>query len=384
MIYLDSNATTPMAPEVRAAMLPFLDELFANPSSPHDSGRAVRRAVEAARAAVAGLLGAMADEIMFTGSATEANHAAILGSLAESGDRRRVVASSVEHPGILLLLRELERRGHPVTLVPVDRCGRLRLDALAAAVTPDTAVVSVMWANNETGTIMPVAEAGTIARAAGARFHCDATQAVGRVAIDLGGLPIDLLTLSAHKFHGPKGIGALVVRRGTALAPLIHGHQERRRRGGTENVLGIAGLGAAARLAAEGLAAGEGRAIATLRDRLESGILSGLAGALVNGPVGDSAGRLPNTVNIRFTDAGGRPIDAEGLLIHLDRLGIQVSLGAACAGGGREPSHVLLAQGLTPAEAMASLRFSLNRTTSGADIERVLDQLGPLHARLAA
>jgi len=380
MVYLDNNATTPLAPGVLDAMLPYLTGRFGNPSSPHSAGMAAKSAVGDARGAVASLIGGRAAEVVFTASASEANHTAILGILADAGpDRRGFVTTAVEHPSILLLARDLARRGWPVTIVPVDTDGRVNLDALAAAVDGTTAVVSVQWANNETGTVQPVAGAAAIARAAGAVFHTDAVQAAGRIPVDATAAGADLLTLSAHKIHGPKGIGALWVRKGQALAPLVHGHQERKRRGGTENVPAIAGFGQAAAQAAEFLPAMAG--VAALRDRLERAVLAACPRAAVNG-VG--AERLPNTANIRFNGPGGRPLDAEELLMRLDRAGIQVSMGAACASGGNEPSHVLLALGLSREDASSCLRFSLSRFTSAADIAAVEDALPPLFARFAA
>lgn len=380
MVYLDNNATTPLAPGVLDAMLPFLTGQFGNPSSPHGAGMAAKAAVGDARGAVASLIGGRAAEVIFTASASEANHTAILGILADAPpERRGLVTTAVEHPSILLLARDLERRGWPVTIVPVDSDGRVDVDALAAAVDGSTAVVSVQWANNETGTIQPVAGAAAIAHGAGAVFHTDAVQAAGRIAVDAAAIGADLLTLSAHKIHGPKGIGALWVRKGQTIAPLIHGHQERKRRGGTENVPAIAGFGVAASLAAAALPAMAG--VSALRDRLERAVRTACPQATVNAAAVE---RLPNTANIRFNGPGGLPLDAEELLMRLDRAGIQVSMGAACASGGNEPSHVLLALGLSRAAASACLRFSLSRFTTAADIAAVEDALPPLFARFAA
>ena len=384
-VYLDHNATTPLAPEALEAMLPFLGGLFANPSSPHAAGTLARHAVGDARGAVAGLIGARAAEIVFTASATEANHTAILGTLraiAEAAPaRRHLVTTAVEHPASLLLFAELERQGWRVSVLPVNGAGRIALDDLRAVVDETTALVSVMWANNETGVLMPVAPAADIAQARGALFHTDAVQAAGRVPVDVAAVNADLLTLSAHKLHGPMGAGALYVRKGKPFAPLLHGHQERGRRGGTENVPAIVGFGAAALLAQRALRDGIGAAMAERRDRLERGILARWPGSAVNGA---GAERLPNTSNIRFADAGGRPADAEELLVRLDRAGIQVSMGAACASGGNRPSHVLTAMGLSAADAAASLRFSLGRDTTDAEVAAVLSELPPLFARMAA
>jgi len=378
-IYLDNNATTALAPEVREAMLPHLFGEYANPSSPHGPGMAARRVVSEGRAQIAALIDAKPADLVMTGSATEATHTAILGALRtlEENDHTRshIVTTAVEHPATLALFEDLRQQGWRVTILPVDANGLPSLTALGAVVSERTALVSMMWANNETGVLMPVAGASAIAHAHGALFHSDAVQAAGRVPVDCG--ITDYLTLSAHKMHGPKGIGALYVRKGAPFRPLIHGHQERRRRGGTENVPGIVGFGAAASLAALWL--DEGDLLAFLRDRLETGILARWPGAVVNG--GGTA-RLPNTTNIRFADGKGRPVDAEELLTRLDRAGIAVSMGAACSSGGNEPSHVLTAMGLSGAEAAASLRFSLSRYTTAAEVDAVLSELPALHARL--
>ncbi|HYG91809.1 MAG TPA: cysteine desulfurase family protein [Azospirillum sp.] len=385
MIYLDHNATTPLAPEALEAMLPFLGAHFANPSSPHAAGMAARQAVGEARGAVAALVGAKAAEIVFTASATEANHLAILGTLRALAEtdplRHHVVTTAVEHPATLLLFAELERQGWRVSVLPVDNAGRISLDDLRAVVNDTTALVSVMWANNETGVLMPVAPAADIAQARGALFHTDAVHAAGRVPVDVDAVNTDLVTLSAHKLHGPKGVGALYVRKGTPLAPQVHGSQERGRRGGTENVPAIVGFGVAAALAQRALVADVGAGMADLRDRLERGILAISPGSVVNGA---DAPRLPNTSNIRFADASGRPVDAEELLMRLDRAGIQVSMGAACASGGNKPSHVLTAMGLSAAQAAACLRFSLGRDTAMAEVDAMLAELPPLFARAAA
>jgi cysteine desulfurase len=381
MIYLDNNATTRPAPEVVAAMLPYLGDLYANPSSAHGAGMAVKQAIGQARGAVATLIRARPAEITFTASATEANHLAILGTLRARPERRHVVTSAVEHPSNLALFRDLAAQGYHVTILPVDGDGRIRRHDLASVVSSDTALVSIMWANNETGVLMPVVDAAEIARSRGAVFHTDAVQAVGRLEIDLRELPIDLLTFSGHKLHGPKGIGVLFARKGLALAPLILGHQERHLRGGTENVPAIIGLGTAALLARDALTGQSGAAIAVLRDRLETGVLARLPGARINGA---GAARIPNTSNISFIGGTGRPMEGEALLMKLDQAGIQVSMGAACAAGGMDPSHVLLALGLNAAVAAASLRFSLSRYSRVSDIDAVLDALPGIAARLAA
>ncbi len=367
-VYLDNNATTRPAPECVAAMAACLQGDWGNPSSKHGRGQRAKQRVLEARGQVARLLGAQPAEIVFTGGATEANHAAMLGAVRLDPQRRHIVASAVEHPSTLLLLRHLEAQGRAaVTLLPVDRLGRLDLADLERAVTPGTALVSLMWANNETGVLFPIEQAAALARARGALFHSDAVQATGKVVIDLARVPLDLLSLSGHKLHGPQGIGALFVRKGLRWPPLLFGHQERGRRGGTENVPAIGGLGVASALAAQWLGDGGAAGMEAMRDHLEQGILARLPCATVNG---GGAERVANTANIRF--AG---LDAEAILDKLDRAGIYASAGSACAAGGSEPSHVLSAMGLDRSGAAASIRFSLSRYTTRADIDRVLEVL---------
>lgn len=365
-IYLDHNATTRPAPEVVAAMTACLADCWGNPSSAHRLGTAAKARLNAARAQVAALVGSAAARIVFTASATEANHMAILGALAARPDRRHVVTNAVEHPSSQMLFRHLESRGVRVTTLGVDAEGRLDLAGVDDAIGDDTALVSLMWANNETGVLFPVADIAAIAQRRGVLFHCDAVQAAGRVPIDLSQLPVDLLTLSAHKLHGPKGVGALHVRKEFALPPLVFGHQERGRRGGTENLAAIVGFGVAAELAARAVA-GDVPRIAALRDRLEFGLLQRLPHTHINGA---PAERLANTSNLRFAS-----IDAEIVLDRLDRAGVCASSGSACAAGGTEPSPVLLAMGRSRAEALAAVRFSLGRDTTAEDIDRVLDLL---------
>ena len=363
-VYLDHNATTPLDPRVLEAMLPHLRESFGNPSSLHWFGQRARAAVDDARTEVAALLGAAPAEIVFTGSGTEADNLALRGAADRTEEPRTgLVVTAVEHHAVLNTARALAAEGREVSVVGVDGEGRLDLADLSAKVTGRTALVSVMLANNETGVIAPVAEAARIAHDRGALLHCDAVQAVGKVPVDVGALDVDLLALSAHKIYGPKGVGALYVRRGTVLEALVRGgSQERNRRAGTENVAGIAGLGAAARIAREGLAA-EAERVAALRDRLESALL-GIPGAARNG----AGPRVPNTTSVSFADT-----EAEGLLIALDLAGIAVSTGAACAAGAAEPSHVLRAMGLPPERVQASLRFSLGRGTTPADVARTAE-----------
>ena len=359
MIYLDNNATTRLAPEVREAMLPFLDEAYGNPSSQNAPGQRAKEALIAARRTVAEALHASPAEIVFTSGATEGNHAAILGALAYfNGQRRHIVASAVEHPSTLKLLQELEKQGVAVTLVGVDERGMLNLAALDAAISHDTALVSVMWANNETGVIFPVEEIAHLAKLHGALFHTDAVQAVGRLPLDWGSSAIDLLSLSGHKLHAPKGIGALLVRKGLKLPPLLHGSQERNRRGGTENMIGIAGLGAAMTL----LDVVEQSRLQALRDLLEQRITTSLPFARINGA---GTPRVANTSNLNFGELNG-----EALLLQLERGGVIASSGSACQSGGNQPSHVLGAMGLEHARAQASLRFSLSRYTTADEIEQ--------------
>ena len=363
-IYLDNNATTPMSAEVADAMHRCERDCWGNPSSAHSLGMRAKERLGQARREVADLIGATPAELVFTSGATEANHMAIRGALAAMAPRRRVVASAVEHPSNLALLRDLEAHGARVTLVGVDREGRIDLDHLAAAVDDDTALVSVMWANNETGVLFPIDRIAAIGRRAGALVHTDAVQAAGRVPLDVRSVPVDLLSLSAHKLHGPKGIGALYVRKGCRIGVDTFGHQERGRRGGTENVPAIVAFGVAARLASM-LAESVVPVVASLRDQLERGLAMRLPGSVIHGAM---TSRLCNTASIRFDG-----IEAEPLLERLDRAGICASRGAACTSGGQEPSHVLLAMGLTREQAMATVRFSLSRFNNGMEIARTIE-----------
>ena len=368
-IYLDHNASTPVAAEAVSAMIATLGECYGNPSSMHSIGQAAKSVLANARRGVAQLVGAGPAEIVFTSGATESNHLAVLGALAMQPGKRHLVLSEVEHPSLIALARQLERRGIETSWIPVDRGGRIDPHGVASAIRPDTALVSAMWANNETGVVSPVAEIAACARAAGVLFHCDATQAAGRVPIDFAASGIDLLSLSAHKLYGPKGVGALVVRKGLDLPPLINGHQERKRRGGTENVSGIAGFAAAAGVAVDRLAA-EASRMAALRDALEAALVQRFDEASINGA---ESLRLPNTTNVRF--AG---LNAEVVLGRLDRVGICASGGSACTAGASEPSHVLLAMGQTREQASAAVRFSLGRSTTSAHIDRLLDALSAI------
>ncbi|KRR17618.1 cysteine desulfurase NifS [Bradyrhizobium lablabi] len=363
-IYLDNNATTRTDPCVLQAMLPFFTERFGNASSSHVFGSEVAGAVGKARRSLQDLLGAAHDhEIVFTSGGTESNNTAILSALATQEGRDEIVTTSVEHSAILAMVEQLATRGIKTHVIPVDSRGRLDVEAFRWALGPRTAIVSVMWANNETGTIFPVEFLAGLARAAGALFHTDAVQAVGREPIDLKDSAIDMLSLSAHKLHGPKGIGALYLRKGTKFRPLIWGGaQERRRRGGTENIPGIIGLGKAAELAAERLEPERVR-IGALRDRLEQAILHNCHCMAL----GDVGNRLPNTVNIAFED-----LEGEAIVHHLKRAGIAASQGSACSSCYMKPSHVLRAMNVPARSLRGAVRFSLSRETTVEEVDQVV------------
>jgi cysteine desulfurase len=369
VVYLDNNATTRVDPRVVQAMLPFFTESFGNASSTHEYGAAVAPALKEARKQVQALLGAEFDhEVVFTSGGTESDTTAIFSALEASPERNEIVTSAVEHPAVLNVCQNLERIGRArIHYIGVDAQGELDLDAYRAALSEKTALVSIMWANNETGKIFPVAELAAEAKAVGALFHTDAVQAFGKIDMALKGSAIDMLSLSGHKLHGPKGIGALYVKKGVKLSPLFRGgKQERGRRAGTENVPGIVGLGLAADIARQTLAADHAR-IKALRDHLESGLLAAIPLARINGG-GDS--RLPNTCNISFDYA-----DGEAVLNKLDRAGVAASSGSACASGSMEPSHVLRALNIPPYALQGAIRFSLSRESTEDDIARVLAAL---------
>ena len=365
MIYLDHNATTRPAPEVVAEMVDVLQRVWGNSSSIHAPGQAARRALADARARVAAFLGCQAAELVFTSGATEANHMAVLGALAaaRATSRRRLVLSAVEHPGLLALGRRLAGEGVPVDLIPVDGQGRLALEAAARMISDDVALVSVMGANNETGVLMPIAELSVLAHARGALLHVDATQLAGKSVLDFAASGADLMSISAHKLAGPKGVGALVVRKGLALPPLLSGRQERQRRGGTENLPGIVGFAAAAERAAATLARDISH-MRFLREHLEQGLRRGLPASHV---YGQQAERLSNTACLRFGT-----LDAGQVLNKLERAGVLASSGAACSAGGTQPSHVLLAMGESAAQAKAAVRFSLGPDNTADEIARVI------------
>jgi cysteine desulfurase len=372
-IYLDNNATTKIDDDVLATMLPYLSTYYGNPSSMHTFGGQVGRVVREARKQVASLLGAEDSEIIFTSCGTEGDNAAILAALKAQPNKKHIVTTEVEHPAILNLCRKLEKEGYTVTYLSVNGKGQLDLDELEASLTGNTAVVSVMYANNETGVVFPIEKIGQIVKEYGALFHVDAVQAVGKIPLNMKTSTIDLLTLSGHKIHAPKGIGALYVRKGVRFRPLlIGGHQERGRRGGTENVSGIVALGKAAELAQQHLADINQEKL--LRDKLEQGIISTIPNTVING---DSVNRLPNTTNIGF-----KYIEGEAILLSLDQYGICASSGSACASGSLEPSHVLRALGLPYSVLHGSIRFSLSRLTTETEIDRVLEVLPSIIDRL--
>ncbi len=364
-VYLDHNATTPVAPEVITEMVDAMQLAWANPSSTHAAGQAARRLLADSRARVATFLGCQAVELVFTSGATEANHMAVLGALAASAGtaRRRLLLSAVEHPGVLALAQRLQREGVPVDLIPVDAQGRLDLQRARELMGEDVALVSVMGANNETGVLMPLPELAGMAHACGAWLHVDATQLVGKSRLSFAASGADLMSVSAHKLGGPKGVGALIVRKGLALPALLSGRQERQRRGGTENLPGVAGFAAACELVAARLDESIAR-MGRLRRRLECGLRE-VAPALH--VYGDAAERLPNTLCVRFG-----ALDADPVLGRLERAGILASSGAACSAGGTQPSHVLLALGESALHAKAGVRFSLGPDSTEADIDRAI------------
>jgi cysteine desulfurase len=375
-IYLDHNATTPLHPLSADRMAQAMREVWGNPSSVHHFGQQAKAALDEARGAVATLLGADPAEVVFTAGGTESDNLAIRGAAEalESAGRKHLITTAIEHEAVLNTMKALARRGWRVTTLPVDATGIVSPDRLREAITDDTALVSVMHANNEIGTIQPVAEIAAIAHEHGALVHTDAVQTAGKLPLNVRSLGVDLLSIAGHKFYGPKGAGALWVRRGVRLvSPLTGGRQERSRRAGTENVPALVGLGVAAEAAGRSLAA-EGQRLAALRDRLEAGILSTIAGSARNGA---EAPRVPNTSNISIDR-----IESESVLIGLDLAGIAVSSGSACSSGTLEPSHVLKAMGLPHLRTLGSIRFSLGASNTDADIDRVLEVLPPLVEKL--
>jgi cysteine desulfurase len=374
VIYVDNNATTQVAPEVMEEIRPYFDEFYGNPSSMHSFGGQVGRKLIQARADVAALIGAAPEEIIFTGCGTESDSTAIWAAIRSYPDKKHIITSRVEHPAIKNLFEYLSKNGYRVTFVPVDRQGRLDLDYLYKNLSDDTAIVSIMWANNESGVIFPLEEISRAVKEHGVVFHTDAVQAVGKIPIDLKNIDVDMLSLSGHKFHGPKGIGALYVRKGTKFFPfLIGGHQEGGRRGGTENVASIIGLGKASQLAADHLEKDITR-VKELRDKLENGLLKRVPKALING---DRKNRLPNTTSIAF-----EYVEGESILLMMDEFGICASSGSACTSGSLEPSHVLRAMGVPFTAAHGSIRFSLSIYNTEEEMDFIIEKLPPIIERL--
>lgn len=374
VIYMDNNATTKVADEVIEEMMPYLRDKYGNPSSMHTFGGQVGKKIARAREQVAALLGCEPDEIIFTSCGTESDNTTIKGTLEMYPNRRKVVTTRVEHPAVLTTCRELERHGYSVSEISVDRQGNLDIDELGIRIDDNTAIVSVMYANNETGVIFPVEKIAEIVAARGLVFHTDAVQAVGKISLNLRKSAIHLLSLSGHKLHAPKGVGVLFVRRGTRLGTFMHGgHQESGRRGGTENVPGIIALGKACELALTHLEE-ENTRVKRLRDKLEKGILQSCPDCFVNG---DTPNRLPNTTNISFEF-----IEGESILMMLDQFGICASSGSACTSGSLEPSHVLRAMGVPFTAAHGSIRFSLSRYNTEADVDTVIEKMPGIINRL--
>ena len=375
VVYLDNNATTKVAPEVVEAMLPYLSDYYGNPSSMHSFGGNVAEKINEARQHVADLIGASPDEIVFTSCGTESDGTAIRAAIDSTPDKRHIVTSRVEHPAIKNLYETLSKKGYQVTFVPVDNEGRLDLDYLYKRLNNDTAVVSLMWANNETGVIFPVEEISREVKDRGILFHTDAVQAAGKLPIDVSNTGVDMLSLSGHKFHAPKGIGVLYIRRGTRFSPyMIGGHQEKGRRGGTENVASIIALGKAAQLAKYHLNENSYACVSELRDKLETTLLAHVSNSMVNG---DTKNRLPNTSSIAF-----EYVEGEAILLMMNEHGICASSGSACTSGSLEPSHVLRAMGVPFTAAHGSIRFSLSRYTTAAEIDFVIEKMPPIIARL--
>ena len=373
-VYVDNNATTKVAPEVLEAMLPYFTELYGNPSSMHFFGGQVQKKVDEAREKVADFLGAEPSEVVFTSCGTESDNAAILGTLDSYPEKRHLITTRVEHPAVGNLSTYLGRKGYRVTELPVDREGRLDLDELRESITDETTLVTIMYANNETGVIFPIDEIGEILKAKGIAFHTDAVQAAGKIPLNLKKSTVDMLSISGHKLHAPKGIGVLYLRKGTKFSPfLIGGHQEKGRRGGTENVPYIIGLGKACELAKKNLDE-ENTRVKALRDYLEAKLLEKIPNTLVNG---DRKNRLPNTVSVSF-----EYVEGESILLLLSDLGICASSGSACTSGSLEPSHVLRAMGVPFTAAHGSIRFSLSVYNTKEEMDYIIEHLPPIIQRL--
>ena len=374
VVYADNNATTQVAPEVVEEMLPYFHELYGNPSSMHSFGGQVARKLKEARKKVARLIGATPDEILFTSCGTESDNTGIRAAIASNPDKKHIITTRVEHPAVKNLCEYLGKNGYRVTFLSVDRQGRLNWEYLHKILSKETAIVSIMWANNETGVLFPIEEVAQMVRERGVVFHTDAVQAVGKIPIDVQRVPIDMLSLSGHKLHAPKGVGALYVRKGTKFSPfLIGGHQERGRRGGTENVASIIGLGKACELAAKHIKV-ENKQVEYLRDKLEHAILNRISNAMVNG---DVEHRLPNTTSISF-----EYVEGEAILLMMNEFGICASSGSACTSGSLEPSHVLRAMGVPFTAAHGSIRFSLSIYTTEKEIDFIIEKLPPIIERL--
>ena len=370
-VYLDNNATTRVAPEVRDVMEPFFNDLYGNPSSMHAFGGQVAKFVARAREEAAAFINASPEEIIFTSCATESDNTAIRGAAEFFGRGTKIITSAVEHPAVLQPCRRLKAQGHEVVELPVDHIGQIDVERLRAELKgTKNAVVSMMWANNETGTVFPIEKIAEVCREAGATLHTDAVQVAGKIPVDVKKVPVDMLSMSGHKFHAPKGIGLLYVRKGVRFKPfMLGGHQENGRRAGTENVPYIVGLAKACELARIGMAA-EAEKLTALRDRLEAGILASCPNVRVNG---DRANRLPNTLNISF-----EYIEGEAIAYHLSDLGICISTGSACASGSLDPSHVIRAMGVPFIAVHGSVRFSLSRYNTDEEIDYVLEKLPPV------
>ena len=373
-VYMDNNATSMVAPEVLDTMLPFLKDQYGNPSSMHTFGGRVGFAIKEARAKVADLIGASPEEIVFTGCGTESDNTAIWAALHSQPDKRHLITTRVEHPAVKSLAESLANRGYRITFVPVDGQGNLDLDHLYDSLSEDTAIVSIMWANNETGVIFPIDEIAQRVREHGIVFHTDAVQAVGKIPVDVRNSVVDMLSMSGHKIHAPKGVGVLYVKKGTRFAPhLIGGHQESGRRGGTENTASIVGLGKAAEMAASQWLKDMNR-VRRLRDKLENGLLERIPHAMING---DRQNRLPNTTSIAF-----EYVEGESILLMMDQYGICASSGSACTSGSLEPSHVLRAMGVPFTAAHGTIRFSLGTYNNEEDIGTIIEKLPPIIERL--
>lgn len=377
-IYLDHSATTPVDPEVAQLIMKYYLEYYGNPSSVHFFGRQVKKALEEAREQVAALIGAKAAEITFTSGGTEADNLAIQGAARSRAKKgKHLITSAIEHHAVLDTFKYLAKNGYELTILPVDEEGLVSVDDVTKAIRPDTILISIMHANNEVGSIQPIAEIGALTREKGILFHVDAVQSLGKIPINVQDLNVDLLTISSHKIYGPKGVGALYVRKGVRISPLVFGgSQERKMRSGTENAPGIIGFGKACELAGERMAE-ETTRLTRLRDKLTEGILTRIDNVKLNGPRG--AKRLPNNVNVSINY-----VEGESLLLSLDMLGIAASSGSACTSGSLDPSHVLLAMGLSHEVAHGSLRFSLGRQNTEEDIDFVLQELPKIVDRLRA